>query len=78
MIALQLIPCRPLLWASGTYFRPGWHSLNQITLRLQIGEKQDAIAYVNLLNWMHSNAPDNVPCIIDHDRAVKMWESVFG
>lgn len=77
VIALKLLPIRPLPWASGTYFEPGWSQASQIILELDILNKQDAVGYSNLSEWMYDNVPNGVPVIVNRVRAVEMLGLAF-
>jgi len=73
MVAMTMLPSRPLVWATGTYFNPIYDDRNQICIQVNIASDENKKVYRVLTSWLKQNVNTGDAVCITRAKAIQLW-----
>ena len=70
-------PCRPVLWAEGTNFVPGYTWQGKIIIRIDVSNEESKDLYSKLLTWMRRAAFPGATKVASEKLGLDMLKSLI-
>ena len=72
---LKMLPSRPIHWAIGTDFTPGFDEKSEIMIKIDISEKDGRRDYGKLIPWLISSTGAHASKPLSREEATAIWGS---
>lgn len=74
LVSLRMHSSRPVEWAKGTAFLPGFTDHGRIAIKINISDTGSRAIYEQLTNWMRRTAFPGATQSINKNQAKKEWK----